>query len=143
MSVFDAIGSILKPVTKLIDDIVTSDEERGKLKNELKRIELESSRMIIDYEKKLLDSQSQIVLGEVKGQSWLQRNWRPLLMLTFIAIIANNYILAPYLQAAFKWSVVLDLPEKIWTAITVGMGGYIVGRSGEKIVKEIQAKKDK
>jgi len=141
MSVFDAIGSILKPVTNLIDDIVTSDEERGQLKNELKRIELESSQMIIEYEKKLIDAQSKIVLGEVQGESWLQRNWRPLLMLTFIAIVANNYILAPYLQAAFGWAVVLDLPDKIWTAITVGMGGYIMGRSGEKIVKEIQAKK--
>lgn len=141
MSVFDAIGKIISPVTNLIDEVVTSDEERLKLKNELKRIELESSQMMIDYEKKLLDSQSQIVLGEVKGESWLQRNWRPLLMLTFIAIVANNYIIAPYLLAAFKWSVVLDLPDKIWTAITVGMGGYIVGRSGEKIVKEIQEKK--
>jgi len=141
MSVFDAIGSILKPVTNLIDDIHTSPEEKLTLKNELKRIELKSYEVVMDYESKLIDAQSKIVLGEVQGESWLQRNWRPLLMLTFIAIVANNYILAPYLQAAFGWAVVLDLPDKIWTAITVGMGGYIVGRSGEKIVKEIQAKK--
>jgi hypothetical protein len=32
-------------------------------------------------------------------------------------------------------SVVLDLPQNIWTTIDVGLGGYVVGRSLEKVVK--------
>ncbi len=141
MSILDTIAKIISPVTKLIDGLTTSEEEKLSLKNELKRIEFKSYEVMMDYESKLIDAQSKVVLAEVRGESWLQRNWRPLTMLTFLLIIANNYILAPYLQAAFGWSVVLDLPTHIWTAITVGMGGYIAGRSGEKIVKEITSSK--
>lgn len=59
-------------------------------------------------------------------------------MLSITAIVVNNYILAPYLQAAFGWwwSVTLDLPPEMWTLLTVGVGGYVVGRSGEKIVAQ-------
>ena len=58
-------------------------------------------------------------------------------MLSITAIIVNNYILAPYLQAAFGWSVTLDLPPEMWTLLTVGVGGYVVGRSGEKIAQNL------
>jgi len=56
-------------------------------------------------------------------------------MLTFVAIIANNYILAPYLQAMFGWSVALDIPPDMWDLLKLGLGGYMIGRSGEKIAQ--------
>ena len=37
-----------------------------------------------EYEGKLLESQSQIVQTEAKGESWMQRNWRPVLMMVSI-----------------------------------------------------------
>jgi hypothetical protein len=73
-----------------------------------------------------------IILAEARGESWLQRNWRPLLMLTCIAIIANNYVLYPYVKAIFGWGVALDLPESLWELLKIGVGGYVVGRSLEK-----------
>lgn len=73
-----------------------------------------------------------IILAEARGESWLQRNWRPLLMLTCIAIIANNYVLYPYLKAMFGWGVALELPEALWELLKIGVGGYVVGRSIEK-----------
>lgn len=73
-----------------------------------------------------------IILAEARGESWLQRNWRPLLMLTCIAIIANNYVLHPYLRAIFGWGVALELPESLWELLKIGVGGYVVGRSLEK-----------
>ncbi len=73
-----------------------------------------------------------IILAEARGESWLQRNWRPLLMLTCIAIIANNYVLYPYLKAVFGWGVALELPESLWELLKIGVGGYVVGRSLEK-----------
>jgi hypothetical protein len=73
-----------------------------------------------------------IILAEARGESWLQRNWRPLLMMTCIAIIANNYVLYPYLKAIFGWGVALELPESLWELLKIGVGGYVVGRSLEK-----------
>lgn len=76
-----------------------------------------------------------IVRGEVQSESWLQRNWRPILMLTIVLIVANNYLVAPYLRAMFgAGSVpVLELPERLWDLMTLGVGGYVGGRTVEKV----------
>ena len=65
----------------------------------------------------------------------MQRNWRPILMLTIVAIIANNYLIYPYLSLFTPKALVLDLPSQLYTLMEIGVGGYIVGRSGEKIAK--------
>ena len=81
-----------------------------------------------------LEKQAQIILAEAQGKSWLQRNWRPILMLVIVAIVANNYLLVPWLSLFTNKVAVLALPEKLWNLMTLGVGGYIAGRSAEKIV---------
>lgn len=88
-----------------------------------------------------LQLRTQIIVAEANSQSWLARNWRPMLMTIFMAIIANNYILAPYLQAMFSWHVALDLPPQMWDLLKIGLGGYIVGRSVEKVASNYLASK--
>jgi hypothetical protein len=73
-----------------------------------------------------------IILAEAQGESWLQRNWRPLLMMTCIAIVANNYVLYPYLRLFFSAAPMLDMPTELWNLLQIGVGGYVVGRSVEK-----------
>jgi len=63
--------------------------------------------------------------------------WRPILMLSFVAIIVNNYILAPYLAAMFDWSVELTLNQNMWDLLKLGVGGYIGGRSVEKVADSV------
>lgn len=77
---------------------------------------------------------AQTVREEVKSDSWLAKNWRPITMLSFVVIIINNYIIAPYAQAMFGTSVSLPVPVELWDLIKIGLGGYVVGRSGEKIL---------
>jgi hypothetical protein len=127
------LGDIVKGVIDVIDQSV-EDEDK---KNELKAA-LDKSLMNADLTRfqEQIKAQASIVLGEVKGESWLQRNWRPVLMLTVVAIVANNYIFAPYLGAIFPQYVqVLALPERLWDLMTLGVGGYVVGRTGEKITQ--------
>jgi hypothetical protein len=85
--------------------------------------------------------QSRVLIAEITGESWLQRNWRPILMLTIVAIVANNYIVVPYLALFGLTAQVLDLPEKLWNLMTLGVSGYIVGRSSEKIAEIFKAGK--
>lgn len=56
-------------------------------------------------------------------------------MLTIIAIVANNYLIYPYISIFTEKATVLDLSSHLYTLMTVGVGKYIVGRSGEKIMK--------
>ena len=116
----DAIGNA-------IDKIDKSDE---KLELQLKYKELLANieGNYIDYESKLLESRSQIIQSETKGESFLQRNWRPILMLMCIFIVFNNYVLVPYFQIP---TAILD--DNIWDLIKMGVTGYVAGRSLEKI----------
>ena len=83
-----------------------------------------------------LNAQKSVLIAEIQGDSWLQRNWRPITMMTFVAIVANNYIIFPYLslfESTSDMTTKLELPVFMWSCIKLGLSGYIVGRSVEKI----------
>ena len=96
-----------------------------------KKAELELR--LIELDKAITDARSNVIMAEAQGQSWLQRNWRPLLMLVIICIVANNYILYPYLSIFTDKVRVLDLPDRLWQLMEIGVGGYILGRTAEKM----------
>lgn len=121
------LGTVAGPVFDVIDQAVTDKDQANQLKAELKR-------RLIDQQDTRLNAQMKVILAEATGESWLQRNWRPLLMIVIVAIVANNYLLAPYLGAMFGVGLQLALPGELWDLMTMGVGGYIAGRSGEKIV---------
>lgn len=76
-----------------------------------------------------------VIVAEAQSKSWLTASWRPITMLTFVAIIANNYMLYPYLSLFWQDAPVLEIPPDMWGLLKIGLGGYVVGRSGEKIAE--------
>ena len=76
-------------------------------------------------------AQSDIVKTEAASTHWLAANWRPLLMLVFGALIVARW---------FGWAAP-NLTEaeylKLWSIVEFGLGGYVVGRSVEKIAPSI------
>lgn len=126
------IGKLLKGVVDLVDEAVEDKDEANRLKADLTRVfhQADLTKFIT-----LIQSQAQIVAGEVTGTSWLQRNWRPLLMLLIMIIVANNYLVYPYLVLFTDKAQILKLPGELWNLMTIGVGGYVVGRSVEKSIK--------
>jgi len=116
----DTIGNV-------IDKIDRSEEKLG-LQLQYKELLIGIQEKFVQYESNLLEQQSNIILTEAKGESWLQRNWRPMLMLICMWIVFSNYILSPYFGIP-----VLQLDEHIWNLIEMGVTGYVAGRSLEKI----------
>ena len=133
MSLLAKIVEIIKPVGQIIDQVHTSEEERAKLKNELFVLQAQLQVEVLEYEKNLLKKQSQIITGEAQGNSWLQRSWRPITMLTFLVLVCLD---------AFGW-LAFRLSDQAWMLLQIGLGGYVIGRSGEKIAQPvIKAMKD-
>ncbi len=133
MGILGIIGDIFKPAAKLIDDLHTSDEEKLEAKRKLQTLENEMAMKVLEHEKAFLQAQSKIITAEAQGQSWMQRNWRPITMLTFLFLVVVDCLGL----LAFR------LPPQAWTLLQLGLGGYVVGRSGEKIassLKEMQKK---
>lgn len=127
MSVLGFLSGLVKPITNLIDELHVSDEERGKIVNELTKIENEMSGKLLDYESKLLESRATIIKAEAQGASWLQRNWRPLTMLTFLVLIVCHY----------AGVLAFPIADQMWTLLQIGIGGYIGGRTIEKVAPSI------
>ena len=135
MSILSFLGGALKPITGLIDDLHTSDEERLTLKVALDKIEADLKVEGYKYDTALAEARSSIIIAEAQSQSWLARNWRPITMLMFGGLI---------LAIATGLTDVDDLaavPEQLWRLLQIGIGGYIVGRSAEKIVPQVFNKK--
>lgn len=85
-----------------------------------------------------MEAQAKVISAEASGESSVQRNWRPHLMYMFMFIVAYNYIIAPLMTSFGVPTVTLPIPEHMWMLLEIGVGGYIVGRSGEKMVNAYQ-----
>lgn len=122
------ITAVFPPIAKIIDQAVEDKDEANRLKTQI-------HSQLLDMKAEETRLATSVIIAEAQGESWLQRNWRPTLMLTIVAIVANNYLIYPYLSLFGAPATVLELPEHLYTLMTTGVGGYIVGRSGEKIAK--------
>lgn len=92
-------------------------------------------------EQEFLKTQGRIIEAEAKSEHWLTSTWRPITMLTFVFIIANNYIFAPYAGALFGTDIpTLELTKDMWDLVTVGLGGYVVSRGAEKVAQSWKGK---
>ena len=117
----DAIG-------KVVDTVITNDDEKSKAKKELTEVVLKSLNEVANV-------QGEVIKKEMEG-NFLQRSWRPLLMLTFGTILV------------FKWFGLTDanidneLELKLMDIVQLGLGGYVVGRSVEKVAGTVTANID-
>ena len=84
---------------------------------------------------KELESATSVIVSEAKSEHWIVSSWRPITMLTFVAIIANNYLLYPYLSLFWDKAPVLVVAPDMWDLLKLGLSGYVVGRSAEKVMK--------
>jgi len=120
----DSIGNAIDKIDK--------SDEKLELQLKFKELIVTVAGALIGYQSKLLEGQTKIIESEAKGASWLQRNWRPMLMCMCMFIIFSNYVLVPFFHIT---PPVLD--DHIWDLMQMGVGGYVVGRSVEKITENL------
>jgi|TARA_A200000113_G_scaffold132504_1_gene119181 uncharacterized membrane protein len=115
-----AVAPMIKTLFSTIDKTIDNKAEAEKLKQSIQQ-------QLLSGQLKELEAQAKIITAEAQG-GWLQRNWRPILMLVFAGLVVAHWFgfTAP------------NIPESVQNSllniVLVGVGGYIVGRSGEKIM---------
>ena len=128
MNFVDLIAGIFKPAAELIDELHTSEEE--KLKQQRRLLEIQA--MVLDsslqYEKQMMTAKAEIVSAEAKSEHWITATWRPITMLTFLALAVGD---------ALGW-LPNPLRDEAWTLLQLGLGGYVVGRSAEKVIQTVR-----
>lgn len=121
------VSNVLDSVGNLATDIrsaITGDmppETRANLYSKLLDLTLEMTK-----------TQAGVINTEAQG-NFLQRTWRPIVMLTFLVLI----VLAALKLVDLS---MMHVPKEMWKLLTIGIGGYIGGRSLEKIATNIKGK---
>ena len=116
------IGPLVALIGKAIDKAIPDKDEAEKLKAQVTLAALDQSNTE-------LQGAVDIIVAEANGESWLQRNWRPLLMLWFAGLVGAHWL--GFTPDNLPESVVNNLLD----IVQLGIGGYVLGRSGEKMVK--------
>ena len=122
MSWLTAVPLLGKVIDKVFPDANKAQEAKAQL-----------AEMMLNGELEELAHQAGVINAEAKGDSWLQRCWRPLVMLTFTALLVCRLI---------DWAAP-DLSEevelKLFGIIQLGIGGYIASRGVEKVARTIRS----
>lgn len=137
MNILALIAQIFKPAVDLVDEMHTSEEERLALKAQTLDTYVKAIEVGLNYEQQALAQKAEIVKAEAQSKFKLTATWRPITMLGFLAVVLNNYVVAPYL-AAFGFDVpTLPIGDEMWGLLQIGIGGYIASRGVEKVVPEV------
>lgn len=130
IGIAEVAAGIAKPLFGLIDELFTSDEEKAKARLVALQMQVEMAGKLLEYETERVKMQQQVITAEANSDSALTRLWRPITMLTFLAMVVSYWLgyappnVEPYLPDLF------DL-------IKLGLGGYVIGRSAEKVVPQV------
>lgn len=120
-----AIIPVLAPIVgKIIGNLFPDPTERAKA-------ESEAMRQLLAHHGEIEQAAARIIQTEAASNHWLAANWRPLVMLTFCGLIVARW---------FGWAAP-ELAEaeylKLWDIVELGLGGYVIGRTFEKIAPSV------
>jgi hypothetical protein len=118
------IAALIGVIPTILDKLFPDPEKANEAK--LKFLELQQSGELAD-----LAARTSIIKAEAESEHWLAAIWRPVLMLTFGGLIVARW---------FGWAAP-NLAEaeylKLWNIVELGLGGYVIGRSVEKVVPTV------
>ena len=125
------ISALAPIVGDIVKEAIPDPDKKAEAENKVRLALLENTKQIEA-------SASQIILAEAKSESWIASSWRPILMFNITLIVSVNYLIFPLIEMATGSKLMIPLPDELWTLLTVGVGGYVVGRSGEKVAKTLK-----
>lgn len=124
ISISDPVSSVISLGTSLIDRLFPDPAQKAQA--QLALLQLQSQGELAE-----LTSKAGIVQAEAQSSNWLTAAWRPLTMLVFVGLITARWFgfSAPNISQAEAL--------ELWAIVKIGLGGYVIGRSAEKIVPSV------
>ncbi len=134
-----ATGLLKGPITQALEGFIKDAALRRQLEADLKA-------RLTDHLAQSVALQQAVVLAEVNSEHWLTRSWRPMLMLLMMAFLVLTGLVLPLGDLILGHIIPFNphwqaIPPQFWDFLVVGMGGYIGGRSLEKIAGQVLAGK--
>lgn len=117
------ISSLVAPLAEIVGRFIPDPEKKA-------AAQLQMLQMAQNGELAQLNAALQVILAEERG-NWLQRTWRPLLMVFFAALVGARWF--GFTPPNMAESEIL----KLWDIVQFGIGGYTIGRSFEKVIPPV------
>ena len=117
-------AALIPAVGALLEKIIPDPQAQADAK--LKMLEMAQRGELTE-----LSEKASIIREEAKSEHWLAATWRPILMLTFGGLIVARWL--GFSAPGITEAEIL----KLWDIVELGLGGYVIGRSAEKIVPSI------
>ena len=121
-----AAGDLVNSVGGVIDDLVTTDDERMAAKAKLKEI-------VLKHEAKMEQNITDRWTADMNSDSWLSKNVRPLVL---IFLIVCTMLLIFIDAGAVKFTVEEKWTDLLQLVLITVIGAYFGGRSVEKFKKK-------
>ena len=118
------LQNVIREIGDIVNRLSVSSREKQKIQEEIQSL-------VYRYKSELVREQSAAVGDEMRG-NWLQRSWRPMVMLVLTLLVVLG---------VFTESSMLSDTSRFWDLLEIGLGGYVVGRSGEKIIEAVTRKR--
>ena len=120
------LQNVIREIGDIVNRLSVSSKEKQKIQEEIQSL-------VYRYKSELVREQSEVVGDEIRG-NWLQRSWRPIVMLVLTLLVVLG---------VFTGSPLLSDSSRFWDLLEIGVGGYVIGRSGEQITGSLLSRKRK
>jgi hypothetical protein len=122
-----AAGPVLDIVDKLVPDADLKTRLKAEIRSSLARRDMA-----------LTAARRQAVLSELHSDSWMTRSWRPALMFLLMIFLLFFGLILPLMELVAGRPLAIEphldrIPEPLWNLLALGVGGYVGGRTVEKI----------
>lgn len=115
---------IFSGISGIIKNFKADPLEIAKLEAAITTARADLEARIVEAESRAQEAVNATMQAEAASEHWLQWSWRPLVGYSFVATIANNYILMPYFQ---KYLTPIAIPAEVfyaWLAILGVTAGF-------------------
>ena len=120
-----ALLPVLAPILgDIIKKVIPDSEAQAKA-------EAEAQMLLMQRSAQIEQAAADIVKTEAQSEHWLTATWRPIVMLVLVAMIVARWM--GYSAPGISEAEAL----KLWSIVEIGLGGYVIGRSAEKIAPAV------
>jgi hypothetical protein len=124
-------GGILKGINDVIDHFTLSADAKAAIQTAAVNAQIAQATKEMDYKMQILEAQSKVIIAEASSDSWLTQNWRPISMMVFLFLVVWSWFRGP------PPNMSPDIVMELFQIIKLGLGGYVIGRSAEKVAGPI------
>ena len=134
MIINSIVGKAIDSVSGLLDDLHTSDEEKGKARVRLAEVQADLQSDIDETFRAEVDAKKSVMLSEISQDDGYTKRTRPMMLRWCLYAVVYCYPVFGSVSYFSRGSVeYVNLPGEFWTLFLGLASVYMISRGAEKV----------